>query len=200
MRVWTLWAFPLLLILFVLGSAGALAWFLRRRNGRRPGLPVLIAIPLGCLALPLVILTIIAAVGKVMQSGDAELYAELFGAQPTLTEDRMLFDDFGSGAERQIYLRAAPRDAERTAMLAPLQSAASEFTRDQFIARGASMSFSWWISADPRSACKAARIVDAHGYRGWTEFRVAGCLDAGTEFPASVNKGRIWVIARGRAD
>ena len=144
----------------------------------------------------------LAVIGNLIQSSDTELYVEIFGYRPTITEDRMLFDDFGSGSDREIFMRAEPTNAERKRLLSIPNAVQSGFTLDQFIAQGASHGFSWWISSsDPYGDfCKSARILDAHGFRGWVEFRIAECLDAGTEFPASANKGKVYVIASGRTD
>ena len=200
--MWGLWAFPLLVMLFVGGSAAGLAWFLASRKGQRPNIAAAIAIPFGCVAIPVVGFLMFAVIGNLIQSSDTELYEEAFGYRPTITEDRMLFDDFGGGRDREIFMRAEPTDAERNRLLSIPNAVESDFTLDQFIARGASHGFTWWLSGSDmyREFCKSARIVDAHGFRGWVEFRVAECLDAGTEFPASANKGNVYVIASGRTD
>ena len=109
----------------------------------------------------------------------------------------MLFDDFGSGGDREIFMRAEPTDAERKKLLAIPRLVESSFTLDQFIARGTQHGFTWWISADD---CKSVRILDAHGFRGWMDFRIAVCLAAGTEFPASTNVGNVYVIASHRRE
>ena len=199
--VWGLWAFPLLVILFLGGCAAGLAWFLASRKGQRP-IAAAIAIPFGCVSIPVVGFVILAVVSNLLQSSDTELYEEAFGYRPTITEDRMLFDDFGSGGSREIFMRADPTEAERNRLLSIPNAVESEFELDQFIARGAAHGFTWWLSSSDMYGgfCKSARILDAHGFRGWREFRVAECLDAGTEFPASANKGNVFVIASGRTD
>ena len=198
--MWGLWLFPLLAILFVGGSAAALAWSLARREGRRPNLAVVIAIPFGCLALPFIGFALLAVVGNLLQSSDTELFEEIFGYRPTITEDRMLFDDFGSGRNREIYMRAEPTEAERRKLFSIPGAVESDFELVDFESRGITQGFMWWISSSDMSGdyCKSARILDAHGFRGWTEFRIAECLDAGTEFPASATKGKVFVIATGR--
>ena len=198
--MWGLWVVPLLVLLIAGGAAAALIWFLASRRGRRPSLPALAAIPLGCVALPILGLGLIGIVGNLLQSSDAELYEEVFGHRPTIGEDRMLFDDFGSGANRAIYMRAEPTEAERARLFSIPGAVESSFTLDQFVARGEAQGFTWWLSRDERFSgfCKTARIVDAHGFRGWAEFRIAECLDAGSAFPASANARRVYVIAAGR--
>lgn len=202
MSVWGLWAFPLLVTLFVGGSAASLAWFLGSRKGQRPKVAALIALPFGCVAIPVVGFVMLAVVGNLIQSSDTELYEEVFGYRPTITEDRMLFDDFGSGRDREIFMRAEPTDAERKRLFSIPNAVESDFALDHFAARGASHGFSWWLSGSDMfgGSCKSARILDAHGFRGWVEFRVADCLDAGSEFPASAGKGKVYVIASGRTD
>jgi hypothetical protein len=141
-------------------------------------------------------------IGNLLQSSDTELYEEIFGYRPTITEDRMLFDDFGSGRNREIFMRAEPNAAERAKMFAIPGAVESDFGLDDFASRGQSYGFMWWLSGGDMTQgyCKSARILDAHGFRGWTEFRIAECLDAGSEFPASATKGNVYVIASGRND
>lgn len=198
--MWGLWLFPLLVILLVGEIAAGLAWFSARRNGQRPHLAAVLAIPLGCVAIPVVGFIMLAVAGSLIHSSDTELYEEVFGYRPTITEDRMLFDDFGSGSEREIFMRAEPRGAERSRLLSISNAVMSDLTLDQFIERASSRGFSWWLSSSDMSVgfCKSARILDAHGFRGWAEFRIAECLDAGTEFPASANEGIVYVIASRR--
>jgi hypothetical protein len=194
--VWGLWAFPLLATLFVGGSAAGVAWFLTGRKGQRPKVATIIAIPIACVAIPVAGFVMLAVVGNLTRSSDAELYEEVFGYRPTIPEDRLLFDDFGSGRDREIFMRAESTEAERNRLLAIPDTVESDFGLNDFIARGESHGFSWWLS----SGCKTARILDAHGFRGWVEFRIAECLDAGTEFPASEGKGKVYVIASGRTN
>lgn len=198
--MWGLFLFPLLAILFVGGAVVALAWFFGRPRDRRPSGALLIGIPFGCLALPFIGFILIGIVGSLLQSSDTELFEEIFGYRPTITEDRMLFDDFGSGRNREIYMRAEPNEAERRRLFSIPGAVESDFDLVDFESRGITQGFMWWISASDTTGdyCKSARILDAHGYRGWTEFRIAECLDAGAEFPASATKGKVYVIATGR--
>lgn len=195
-----LWAFSLLLMLFVAGTAAGLAWFLGSRKGQRPKLAAVIAIPFGCVALPVAVLVMLAVIGNLMQSSDTELYEEALGYRPTITEERMLFNDFGSGRGRRIFMRAEPTDAERARLFAVPDAVESDFTLDDFISRGELLGFSWWLSGSETSGdyCRSARIIDAHGFRGWVEFRLAECLESGTEF--SSGKGKVYMIASGRTD
>jgi hypothetical protein len=141
-------------------------------------------------------------IGNLTQSSDTALYEEVFGYRPAISEDRMLFDDTAAGQEREIFMRAEPTDAERKKLLLIPGAVKSDLTLDQFVARGESRGFTWWLSGTDMYAgfCKSARVQDAHGFRGWREFRFAECLDAGSEFPASANEGKIYVIASGRSN
>jgi heme A synthase len=203
--MWGLWFFPLVRLSFYVGLAVAVLWYLLRAfAGKRPKIPVAVAVavavPFGCAALPIIALTLVAAVGALFQKSDAQLYEEVFGHEPALGEDRMLFDDFGNGADRQIYMRAEPTGAEREKMLAMLPLRASALTLDEFAALGARHGFTWWISSDPQSdhRCKSARIREPPGFRGWREFRVAECLDGGPDFPADMSMRYVYVAASGR--
>jgi hypothetical protein len=200
--VWGLWFFPLLISLGLVGSAVGLVWFLTSSKERRPGIAAVAAIPIGFVAVPVIGLALLAVVGGASQKSDTQLYEEIFGHRPTITEDRMLLNDSGRGGSRAIYMRAEPSKRERTRLLNISGANDSDFTLSRFAARGASEGFSWWVSAEPsdRNYCKSARIMDAHGFNGWREFRVAECVEAGTEFPASSNVGSVYVIASGRSD
>lgn len=199
--MWGLWFFPLVALSFCVGLIVAVLWYLlRARAGKRPRVPVAVAIPFGCAVLPIVALALLAAAGPLFQKSDTRLYEEVFGHEPALGEDRMLFDDFGNGADRQIFMRAEPTGAEREKMLAAPPLRASKLTLDEFAALGARHGFMWWISTDPRSdaRCKSARIREAPGFRGWREFRVAECLDTGTGFPSGTSTRHVYVFASGR--
>ena len=203
--MWGLWFIPLLKLSFCVGLAGAVVWYLLRAfAGKRPKTPVAVAVvvaaPFGCAVLPVLVLTLLAAVAPLFQKSDTQLYEEVFGQPPPFGEDRMLFNDFGSGADRHIFMRAEPTRAERDKMLATSPLRASEFTLNDFVALGDQHGFSWWISADPLrdDHCKSARIREAHGFRGWREFRVAECLDGGKDFPDGMYMRHLYVVASGR--
>jgi hypothetical protein len=203
--MWGLWFFPLVKLSFCVGLAvGPLWYLLRALAGKRPKVPVAVAVavvaPFGCAALPIITLALLAAVSPLFQKSDTQLYEEVFGHEPAIGENRMLFNDFGNGTDRHIFMRAQPTGAEREKMLATAPLRASEFTLNEFAAVGVRHGFTWWISTDPQrnERCKSARIREAHGFRGWREFRVAECLNAGTDFPANVNTGHVYVVAAGR--
>jgi hypothetical protein len=205
--MWTLWFFPLITLSFCVGLAVAVSWYLLRAvAGKRPEAPVAVAVavaaPLGCAALPVVALALLAAVSPLFQKSDTELYEEVLGQKPALGEDRLLFDDFGSGADREIFMRAQPTGAERKKMLATAPLRASEFTLDDFAALGARHGgFSWWISTAPQrdhDRCESARIREAPGFRGWREFRVAECLDGSTGIPDDRSMHYVYIVASRR--
>jgi hypothetical protein len=193
-------AFPLLVLAFLATSAGAAVWYQRRRASGRQNLAAALAAPFGCIALLIGGFAVLGLVGNWLQPSDSVLYEEVFGYRPAMTEDRMLFDRFGRGGGREMFMRAEPTAAERSRLLSIPGAVESDLSLDEFIARGDVRGFTWWISNDSWSTgyCTSARIRDAHGFRGWVEFRMAECLDAGTEFPASAGKGRVYVIASGR--
>ena len=198
--MWALWFVPLIVLMFLAGVIFAVVWYFARGKDRRPKIVAVLGIPLGCAALPIAGVAVLATIGNLAQKSDAELYEEAHGYKPSITEDRMMFDDFGSDETREIFMRAEPDEAERRKLLSIPNLVESELSLDLFVARGAQHGFSWWISSNPldSSYCKSARIVDAHGYRGWIEFSLATCLDAGNEFPASTNAGEVFVVASRR--
>ena len=204
--MWGLWFFPLVTLSFFGGLAVAVLWYLLRAHaGKRPNVPAAVAVgvaaPLGCAALPIIALVLLGAVSSLFQKSDTQLYEEVFGHEPALGEDRMLFNDSGKGAHRHIFMRAEPTPEEREKMLAIPTLRASEYTLHEFAALGAQQGFMWWIATEPRSddRCKSARIREAHGFRGWREFRVAECLEGGTDFPADLNTRYVYIVASGRS-
>lgn len=200
--MWGLWFFPLVILLLVISAALSLVWFLASPKDRRPNIATVVAFPIGCVAILIIGFPLLAILDSLFKKSDAQLYEEVFGYQPTITEDRMLFDDFGRSGDREIFMRAEPTGAERKTLMAIPGLAVSGFTLEQFVARGAQHGLMWWMSSNPHDVgyCKSARILDTHGFRGWTGFRVAECLDAGTTFPASTNVGLIYVVASRRAE
>lgn len=203
--MWGLWFIPLVALSFCVGVALAVLWYLLRAvAGKRPktsgAVAVAVAVPFGCAALPIIALALVAAVGALFHRSDTQLYEEVFGHEPALGEDRMLFNDFGTGAGRQIFMRAEPTGPEREKMLAIPGLRASAITLNEFEEFGARNGFTWWISTNPQSDghCRSARIREAHGFRGWREFRVAECLEGGTDFPADLNMRYVYIVAAGR--
>jgi hypothetical protein len=203
--MWGLWFFPLVALSFCAGLAAAVVWYLLRAvAGTRPKAPVAVAVavaaPFGCAALPFLAFALLAAVSPLFEKSDTQLYEEIFGHESTLGEARMLCNDFGSGTDRHIFMRAEPTTEERQKMLATPPLRASEFTLNEFEALGTRHGFTWWISTDPKSLdhCKSVRIREAHGFRGWREFRVAECLEGGADFPADTNTCYVYIAASGR--
>ncbi|MDQ3280257.1 MAG: hypothetical protein M3Q69_02465 [Acidobacteriota bacterium] len=199
--MWGLWLFPLVKLSFFAGFALAVLWYLRRSlAGKRPKVPLAIAVgvvtPFGCAALPVLTLMFLAAIAPLFQKSDTQLYEEVFGHAPPFGEDRMLFNDFGSGTDRHIFMRAEPTPAQRDQMLASAPLRASQFTLDEFAALGTQQGFMWWLSTDPLRGehCKSVRIREGHGFRGWREFRVAECLDSHTDMYMRY----VYVMAAGR--
>jgi hypothetical protein len=195
--MWALALLALIVLLFVSGIVIALGWFLASPKPKRPRIITVVALPFGCAAIPLVGLIAAVLLAPLFQKSDLQLYQEIFGEGTTVPEQSMLFDEFGRGRTREIYMRIYPNGAERDYLLSLPNSKPSDATLEQFIARGDQHGFTWWISSDPHSAgyCQSARILEIDGFRGWEQLRIAECLDAGEDFPASANYGQIHVIA-----
>ena len=154
-------------------------FILTRKREPRPKILKLIAVATTCAATPFLCLILMVVIGNLLQKSDTQLYEEIFGYRSTITEDRMLFDDFGSGRDREIYMRAQPTDAQRKTLLAIPGLVKSQLTPEQFVARG--HGFMWWISSNPseNDYCKSFRIHEANGFNGWENLYISECL--GTE-------------------
>ncbi|GAA0635101.1 hypothetical protein GCM10009101_02020 [Brevundimonas lenta] len=192
-------------ICLIVGVVIAAIWYFSRGKGNRPNLLAVLAVPVGCIAMPIVGVVLVGGllfvVGTLVQKSDEALAEEVFGHPTTLTGDRMLFDDFGRGRDREIYMRAEMTAAEREELLSIAGAVESEYALISFAARGDRKGFTWWVSTAPGDInyCESARITDAHGFNGWTEFRIAECRDAGVASPLSSN-GYVYVVASGRRD
>ena len=193
---------PVMFICLIVGVVIAVVWYFGSGKGNRPNHAVVLAIPFGCVTIPVVGVVLLTVTANLLQKSDDALAEEVFGRPTTLTDDRMLFDDFGRGQDREVYMRAEMTDAEREDLLSIADAVESDFPLASFVSRGARKGFTWWVSTDPGDInyCASARIRDAHGFNGWTEFRFAECLEAGTEFPQSSNKGDVYVVASRRND
>lgn len=189
-------------ICLIVGVVIAVVWYFSSGKGNRPNLAAVLAIPFGCAAIPVVGVVLLVVAANLLQKSDEALANEVFGRPTSLTGDRLLFDDFGMGRDREIYMRAEMTDAERENLLSIADAVESDFPLAAFASLGARKGFTWWVSTDPgdRNYCASARIRNAHGFNGWTEFRFAECLEAGTEFPQSSNKGYVYVVASRRND
>jgi hypothetical protein len=189
------------ILFFIVGSlfAFVVLFILNRKREPRPKITRLIAVAITCAATPFVCLILMVAISNLLQKSDTQLYEEIFGYRSKITEDRMLFNDSGSGRDREIFMRAQPTDAERKTLLAIPGLVKSQLTPDQFSARG-KQHFSWWVSAKASDYeyCKSLQIYDAHGFKGWAKLYIAECVDAGDTFPASTNLGEFHVIASHR--
>ena len=199
--MWGLLLVPLMAALFVIGVAIALVWFFASPKQKRPNLIVVTAVPFVCAAAPVLGLIAMVSLASVFQKSDLQLYQEIFGSGTTVPEQSMLFDDFGRGRSREIYMRIYPDGAESEFLINLPGSTASEITLQQFVSQGDQHGFTWWISSDPNHPdyCASARILEADGYRGWRELRIAECLDAGHDSRTSSDLGEIYVIARHRS-
>jgi hypothetical protein len=179
---------------FLIGGALVLLWYFIGPNESRPSITVAAGVPFGCAALPIIGFVVLLGVSALLTKSDTQLYEEIFGYRPTIAESRMLFDDFGGHDAREIFMRAEPTTAERRKLMAIPGLAASGYRPEQFIARGREHGFGWWLS--DQEDCKTVRILDARGFRGWSELRFAECIDAATYLPV----GYVYVIASHRED
>ena len=206
--MWSLWFVPFVIGLLAVGATVSGVLFVTishfsRSEHRHRNAAIAASLPLGCAALPIVTMILLAMLGTSLQESDADLYEEMFGYRPGISEDRMLSDDFGSGMSREIYMRIEPTTAERQRLLRIPGLTRSPMSIDQFAARGTQNGFSWWISTDIGRRhwfdyCRSARIYEAHGFRGWVEFRIAECTDDGSDFPRPAGTGMIYIVASRR--
>jgi hypothetical protein len=195
--MWALFILPVAAILFAVGMVAGLVWFLASPKQKRPHWVALVALPFGFVAAPFLALIVLMMLGSALQKTDLQLYQEVFGEGTTVAEQAMLFDDFGRGRTREIYMRISPDVTEREFLLNLPGSKPSETTLEAFVSRGERHGFIWWPSTDPDSHnyCESARILEADGFRGWRELRIAECLDSAETFPAPMDRGEIYVIA-----
>ncbi len=196
-----MWALGLLVLtglFFALGTLIGLVWFCASPRQSRPKMSTFAAVPVGCALMPIVGLTVMALLAPAFQKSDHALYQEVFGEGTTVPEQSMLFDDFGHGRSREIYMRIYPDGAELENLLNLPGIRPSDAALSQFIARGEQHGFMWWPTSDPTGLgdyCPSARMLEADGFRGWKELRIADCSYDGSEFPTSTNHGPIYVIA-----
>lgn len=198
--MWGLWFVPLMELLLIIGIVFGVLWLFFSPQDRRTKIITAVAFPFGCAAVPVIGLLSLAAIGSFFQKSDTQLYEEIFGYRPTITEDRMLFDDFGDDEEREIFMRAEPTEDERKKLMAIPELALSGSTADEFIARAEEKGLGWWVSTNSAlgNYCKKIQIYGAVGFRGWKYLHMAECVDGGGEFPASTNRSFIYVIVSGR--
>lgn len=132
----------------------------------------------------------------VFRKSDKALYEEIFGFRTMVADQNMLFDDFGWGRSREIYLRIHLEGAERDKLLGLPGLRPSAMPQTTFIRRGGQHGFTWWMSLDPSWGAYRpnARIYEADGFNGWKELRIAECLDAGEDSPVSAGRG-FYVMA-----
>lgn len=200
--MWGLLLVPLMAALFVIGAATGLLWFFVGPKQKRPNLIVVVAVPFVCAAAPVLGLIAVSLLVSAFQKSDLQLYQEIFGTGTTVPEQSMLFDEFGRGRSREIYMRIYPDGAESEFLRNLPGSTASEITLEQFVSRGDAHGFTWWISSNPDRPgyCASARILEADGFRRWRELRIAECLDAGQDSLTTSDLGEIYVIARYRSE
>lgn len=195
-----MWALAVLLlstsILFI-GAAVAFSKFIIGPKGTGPRMITIAAISIGLAAAPIVTYLAPVVFASWFQKSDLELYQEIFDSGTTVPPERIIFDEFGHGPSREIYMRIYPDAAEREALASLPGLKPSSSTLDEFIARGNQHGFMWWLSSDPNFGdyCQSARIREADGFRGWRQLRVAECYGED-----GVRDSKVYVIAWHRAD
>jgi hypothetical protein len=93
--VWGLWFGPHLALAFVVVIIISLLVLFSNDLGWLKKVAAAVAIPFGCAAIPIVGLMGLIAINAIFQSTDKELYEEIFGYEPTISEDRMLSNASG---------------------------------------------------------------------------------------------------------
>lgn len=198
--MWGLWFFPLIALIFMVVSGVSLFAAAVIRPKRPAAWLGLVSAPFGCAAIPIVGFFILAGIASATRVSDREIYAEIFGYTPTLTEDRMLSDDFGSGDSRAIYLRAEITAAERQRLLRTPGLRPSDLTFAQANVTAYIHNFMWWIDneqhgvpaeyIDRSSQCPDPKIYEANGYNGWRHLTLIEC-----PMPPEYNHDYIYIVA-----
>jgi hypothetical protein len=189
--MWSLWFLPLILMTTLAGLVIGIVTFIIRRqktghwfDGK--GIAALIGAPLGCMALPVIGLFALILLGSGLQSSDQELYAEIFGYHPAITDDRLLFDDFGYGADRAIYMRAEVNPAEHRRLLMTPGLSSSAMTIANFDAAGEARDFSWWWA----DGCLDANVYSADGHRDWGSLTLLDCRSQSLIYVVAIRSAR----------
>jgi hypothetical protein len=196
-----MWILGLLIIAVPLLAAGGIAsviWYLASPKHSRPEAKRLIAVTIGFAIIPLGSLAVLSLVAQALQKSDHQLYEEVFATYTAAPDQAMLFDDFGRGKDREIYMRIFPDDGEREFLLSLPNANASSMRVDEFVKRGDQHGFTWWISADSEWAsdrCDSVRLFEADGFNGWKELRIAECRVGATGQSSAAQQGPIYVIA-----
>ncbi|EJL30058.1 hypothetical protein [Novosphingobium sp. AP12] len=202
--MWVIWFGPVVVVFFLAGMTVA-AVLLRLGKLRSPRSALAAAsLPFGCAALPVLALAVLSLAASALAPDDRVLYAELMGPGPVPDRDRMLFEDFGQGRDREVLLRLDATPAERGRLMALPGLAPATMTPAAFAKRGARRGLgSWWMSPSPAATtpatarssftdCLSPAIYAADGYNGWHELRIAFCADDRT------GRAAVFVAARRR--
>jgi hypothetical protein len=163
------------LVMGLIASA-ILAIINRKSLGRK--WPILIALPIGCIAAPVIALLALVGISWFLQKSDRALYEEIFGQTTTISEDRLLTDDFGWRSDREIYMRAEVLPHERKKILATPGLKPSDLTLDQVILAASEHQFGWWIEPSgfsENNRCSTAIIYEAKSFNDWGDLIVVEC-------------------------
>ncbi len=161
---------------------------------------VLITVPLGCIATPIVLIALLTGYSALTKQSDQEIFQEIFGYKPNITEDRMISDDFGSFRNRQIYLRAEVTKAELQKIKGTTRFEPSSMTLAQANASADQRNFSWWNDIDEFdkfSGCNNAKIYEAKGYNQWNDLVLIDCTIF--DYPYADNRPDYIYVVAGRS-
>lgn len=194
-----------LLVLAVAALAGGalvgLAWYWFSPVRLRPKKMTAAAVPFGCLVLVLAAPLAMTLLTPIFEDSDRELYEEIFGKTPSTVDQGMLSDEFGRGGAREIYMWISPSEADRADLLNLPGLRPSNTTLGEFERRGDQHGFIWWATTDPSGMghyCEPVRLLEADGFRGWGELRIAECGGADPSVPPGTHGETFYVIASGR--
>ena len=195
----------LLLSLFtgalIVGLVSAIIYGVIYRKSLRRKWPMLVALPFGCMAAPIVGLLFLVGISALLQESDRALYEEIFGHQTTMAEDDLLTDDFGwLHNDREIYMRAEVSPQHRKQILAIPKLKASDLTRDHVMIAASEHQFLWWIETDGRMAynqCPNAKVHEAPGFNEWNMLLITECYGQSDDgFMPSDRTPFIYIIAK----
>jgi hypothetical protein len=161
---------------------------------------ILITVPLGCVATPLALFALVAGYSALMHQSDQEIFQEIFGYKPSITDDHMISDDFGSYKNREIYLRAEVTKAELQKIMVKIKFERSSLTLAQANASADQRNFSWWNETDEFdkfSGCYNAKIYEAKGYNQWNELVLIDCTIF--DYPYADNRPDYIYVVAGRS-
>lgn len=198
--MWSLWFFPLVILSAAVGAVFGLVWFFRNRDLGAKRYALAPIFPVGCFALPMVLLGVVSSCSKLMSKSDSDYFEEIFGYSPEISEQRMLTDDFGSGNEYAIFMRLEPNATERTRLLDIPGLKESSLPVHSVRSFGQNLGLGWWLPEGDGALgrCELLRISEANGFRRWQLFVVAECVKDPSDAVGTASTRDVYVIASRR--